>query len=85
MDRATLLRIICDKPELTDYVATYVIKYRLPYWEDAREAQEEFEDDEDPVESGYWEDMLEVLRGDPVAEDDYDPISPHEYYTPCNM
>ena len=64
MDPQTLLYILCDKPELTDYVATCVIKYRLPHWEDALEAQQECDGEEDPIESGYWEYMVHVLAED---------------------
>jgi len=78
MDAKTLLYIMCDKPELTDYVATCVIKYRLPYWEDALEAQQEY-DGEDPVDSGYWEYMVHVLGGDPES---YQPIAPSEHVNP---
>ena len=76
MDPQTLLYILCDKPELTDYVATCVIKYRLPHWEDALEAQQECDGEEDPIETGYWEYMVCVLGGDPET---YQPIEPSEY------
>ena len=76
MDPQTLLYILCDKPELTDYVASCVIKYRLPYWEDAQEAQLECDGEEDPIASGYWEYMVHVLGGDPET---YQPIAPSEY------
>jgi len=67
MDPQTLLYILCDKPELTDYVATCVIKYRLPNWEDAREAKMACAGRTDHLATGYWEYMVHVLGGDPEA------------------
>jgi hypothetical protein len=64
---ATLLCILYENPELTDYVATFVIKHRLPNWKDAQEAQTTCGGARDPLASGYWEYMVHVLGGDPES------------------
>ena len=60
----TLLQLVRSDPALTDFAASYVIKHKLQNWEDAEEARSVCQSG-DPVETGYWEYMVHVLRGEP--------------------
>ena len=81
MDRATLFNILADKPEMTDYVAAYIVKYRLKYWKGVQEARVQYAKDDNPIESGYWEEIMDVLSDDGVAHS-HKPMEFNEYYIP---